>query len=366
MDLYEQLGMRRIVNARATITSIGGSLMREETLDAMRDAAKSFVSVPEFQRKAGAYIARMTNNEAAYICNGAASGLALATAACIAGGDPEKSLRLPRTEGMPNEVLLYRNGHSPYEHVIGVVGGKLVEYGDDACATEAQLEAAISERTCAICVFYYEHRMGNQIPIERQVAIAKKHNLPIIMDAAAQIPPKSNLWRFSRDMGVNIVIFSGGKGLRGPQSSGLIIAKQAMVDRIAEITCPNIGVGRPMKVGKEEIAGLTKAVELVMRQDEQAMLDDYEAQVRAVIDAMPDRFEAVRDFPSEAGQPMPRARLTFQGRAREIADRLENGEPSIAVAADDDYIYINPQTLLPGEIGIVISGILAVADANGA
>ncbi len=356
MNIYDELGVKRYINATATITAMGGSIMPPEVLAAMNEASKSYVSIAELQEKAGAAIAKLTNNEAAFVTNGAAAGMVLATAAIIAGSDPEKKMQLPFTDGMANEILVYGPGRVGYDYAIKQAGGKLVNYGDENGATPEQLTSAINERTAGIFVFYFEHRMGKQLPLETIVEIARQHKLPVIVDAAAQIPKRENLWRFTRDLGVDLALFSGGKGLRGPQSSGLAVGKKWIIDIIATYACPNGGIGRPMKVGKEEIIGLLKAVELYMSCDAEAIDRSYEEQVQAVIDAFAGTdIKVVRDFPSEAGQPMPRAKVSgFACDGQELAERLKAGQPGVLVAADKEALYINPQTLMDGEISLVI------------
>jgi len=361
MSIYDELAVKRYINAWATVTLMGGSIMPVEVLDAMREAAKNYVSIAELQKKAGDYIANLTKNEAAMVSSGATAGIILATAACIAGDDPVIQKKLPFSEGLANEILLHECNRSNYEFALKQAGGKIVIYGDSLKATEEQLENAITKNTAAIFIFYYEHRMEQQLPVDVQAAIAKKHGIPVIIDAAAQIPKKENLWRFTRDLGADIVIFSGGKGLCGPQSSGLVVGKRLLIDRMVSIASPNIGIGRPMKVGKEEIAGLLAAVKRYVESDEEEIINSYEMQVKKVLEVFQNNkaLTVTRDFPSEAGQPMPRAKITpcpnfLRINARELSEKLRLGEPGILVASTDDSIFINPQTLQPGEIEIVI------------
>jgi L-seryl-tRNA(Ser) seleniumtransferase len=370
MSLYDSLGVKRYINANATLTMYGGSIMPQRVLDAMNDAARSFVDIDELHKKAGARIAQMTRNEGAFICNGAASGLLLATALAVAGSDGDARKKLPFSDGMKNEIILSQAGRVGYDYSIKMAGGKIVPYGDDKNGTAEQLEAAITEKTCAIFVFYFENRMGNQPSFEEQVRIAKKHGLYLFVDAAAQLPKKENLWRYTSG-GADLAIFSGGKGLRGPQSSGLMVGRKELIDQIRMIASPNGGIGRPMKVGKEEIAGLMTAVELYIAQDEDEQLADYERQVQAVIDAF--RGDAAvrvaRAFPSEAGQPMPRAQVDLVPDkmtcdASQIAEQLKAGEPGVLVAEQGGSLLINPQPLLEGEMNIVIERLKAVLDAN--
>ena len=358
MNIYEKLGVKQYINAAATLTAFGGSIMPDEVVEAMKEASASYVDILEFHKKAGDYIAKLTHNEAAFISNGAAAGIVLATAAAVAGDDAQKREELPLSEGK-NEIIISRAGRIRYDFAVKLGGGKYALYGDDDKSTEAQLEAAITPNTAAIFMFYFEHRMDNQPSLEAQVRIAKKHGVYLFVDAAAQLPAKEKLWSFTR-AGADLAIFSGGKGLRGPQSSGLIVGKRDLIARVATIASPNPGVGRPFKVGKEEIAGLMTAVRLYVEEDEEAVIAGYERQVEYFIGALAGvkGVEVTRSFPSEAGQPMPRAQVkilpgAFDADAAGICERLKNCRPAVLTAVQGDSLMINPQTLLKGEIEIV-------------
>lgn len=365
MDIYEQLGVRKIINGSATLTMLGGSLMPPEVLAAMNSAAGHFIDIDELQAKAGQRIAEWTHNEAAYISCGAAAGLVLSTAACIAGMDVEKRARLPQSEGMKNEIVVHRRGRVGYDFAIRQAGGRLVEIGMDEGASPQQLEAAINERTAGIFIFHKHLQTDGLIPLEEQVAIARRHNIPVVIDAAAQIPPVSNLWELT-GRGADLVLFSGGKGLRGPQSSGLILGRRDLIQACAFHACPRPFIGRPMKAGKEEIAGLLAAVRWTLDQDEQALLQFYEEMVIRIIAtfASDPRVSAMRSFPSEAGQPMPRAELTLNELDRdELLRRLLAGSPAISLAASGaNGVFINPQTLQPGEEAVVVERIRFILD----
>jgi uncharacterized pyridoxal phosphate-dependent enzyme len=369
MDIYDELGVTKVINGYATLTSLGGSIMPPEVLAAMVGAAQHFVDIDELQRKAGAKIAEWTRNEAAYVSSGASAGLVLSTAACITGLDADKRARLPNTDGMKNEVIVHRHGRVAYDFAIRQAGGVLVEIGtaDGTCAEE--LEQAITDRTAAILYFYNIIRMVGMVPLERGIEIAKSHDVPLIVDAAAQIPPVDNLWRFTQ-MGADLALFSGGKGLCGPQSSGLILGRRDLIEACAFNACPRVFIGRPMKVGKEEIVGLLAAVRWYLDLDHEALMRTYETQVQYVIDAFSGlpHVRVVRDFPSEAGQPMPRAEIVLDeqslGLVRDdVITLLRTGDPSIALApAGKNGLYVNPQTLKPGQERTVVERIKQIVD----
>ena len=367
MSIYHELGVREVINGSATLTKLGGSLMPPVALEAMAEAARHFVDIDELQEKVGAKIAEWTSNQAAYVSCGAAAGLVLSTAACITGLDPAKRARLPYTDGLANEVIVHRHGRVSYDFAVRQAGGKLVEIGTEEGTAAKDLDQAITDRTAAIVYFYRPTAMRGLIPLEQGIKIAGQRGVPLIVDAAAQIPPVDNLWRFTH-MGADLVLFSGGKGLCGPQSSGLILGRKDLIDACAFNACPRAFIGRPMKVGKEEMVGLLAAVRWYLDLDHDALLATYEKQVRYVLDGFSDLPHVVarRSYPSEAGQPMPRAELIFAeqglGITRdEILARLRQGEPSVALsAAGQTGVYVNPQTLQPGQERTVVDRIKQV------
>ena len=369
MNIYEKLGVKQYINAAATLTTYGGSIMPDEVVAAMTEASGSYVEILELHRKAGDYIAKLTNNEAAFVSNGAAAGIALATAAVVTGDDPQKREMLPFSEGK-NEIVISLAGRARYDFAIKTGGGKRVYYGDETRSTEAELEAAITDDNAAIFMFFYQNRMENQPAFDTQVRIAKKYGVPLFIDAAAQLPLKENLWRLTQD-GADLAIFSGGKGLKGPQSSGLVVGKRNLIDRILTIASPNPGFGRPFKVGKEEIVGLAEAVRLYMETDENAVLAEIERQITYVIVSF-NGFKGVdltRSFPGEAGKPMPRVQVKllpgyFTSSASGISEQLKICRPAVLVLTGEDSLYINSQTLLKDEIKIVVDKIKEVLTEN--
>ena len=360
MDIYDKLSVRKVINGSATLTALGGSVMPPLVLQAMAEASRHFVNLDELQEKAGQQIADWTHNEAAYVSCGAAAGMVLCTAACIAGTNAQLRERLPFSDGMKNEIIIHRRGRVGYTFAIRQAGGVLVEIGSEQGATTDELMAAINPRTAAIFVFYNDLWMPGQVPLETQIEIAKRHGIPLVVDAAAQLPPVENLWRFTR-LGADLALFSGGKGLCGPQSSGLILGRKDLVQACAFHACPRPYIGRPMKAGKEEIVGLLAAVRLYLDLDHKALLQSYEDQVALVVAAFAGtpNVSARRSFPSEAGQPMPRAEITFDAEANlnrdTILQKLLDGEPAISLAAAGEHgVYINPQTLQEGELEIIV------------
>ena len=364
--VYQNLGLRRVINGAATLTRLGGSRMPPEVLDAMRDAAGAFIELDELQVAVGRRLAELTGNEAAYVSSGAAAGMVLATAACVAGTDPARIRSLPDTAGMKNEVIIHRSQRNGYDHAIRQVGVTLVEIGMGRSTALWELEAAINEHTAAVFYFGGLHFAEFALPLPDVVTIAHRHDVPVIVDAAAQIPPVANLWHYTRDLGCDLAIFSGGKGLCGPQSSGLIVGRADLIAACAVNGNPNASIGRPMKVGKEELVGLLAAVEWSLRRDEPALIADYERQVAYLVERLAGLpgVTAARSWPSEAGQPMPRARVRLGPEAAldriQLLAALRSRDPIIEVAGAPDGIYVNPQTLQPGEIEQIADALVAL------
>ena len=361
MSVYEQLGIRPVINAAATLTKLGGSRMPAPVVRAMAEAAEAFVDLHELQRAVGERIASLTRNEACYVSSGAAAGITLAVAACIAGCDPERVGIFPYLDDCPREVIIQRHHRNSYDYSARLTGARLREVG----STVEELAAAIDERTA--CVFWLagqHYAERGALPLPEVVAVAHARGIPVLVDAAAQIPPLANLWRFTTEQGADVAIFSGGKGLRGPQSSGLVLGRRDLIEGCRFHGAPNHAIGRPMKVGKEELAGILAAVEWSLAQDEAALLAGYEDSVRRWLAGLADLpgVRAERGYPSEAGQPHGRAIVhLLPGAALDrdaLVEALWRRDPRIAVnTAGLDAIALNPQTLEPGEDALVLAAL---------
>jgi uncharacterized pyridoxal phosphate-dependent enzyme len=362
-EAYASLGVRPVVNAAATLTRLGGSLVAPPVLPAMAAAARNFVDIHGLQGAVGRRLASLTGNEAAYVSSGAAALLTLGVVACISGpkAGPVVIEDLPYLdETGERTVILYGSQRNPYDYAVRQVGVTIVEVGPEP----ADLEAAIDERTACVLWFAGAHFAEGALPVEQVVEIAHRAGVPVLVDAAAQIPPVSSLWHFTAEAGADAAIFSGGKGLRGPQSTGLMVGREWLIEAARANGAPNHSLGRGMKVGKEELLGLLAAVEWTLQQDEPALIAAYEGSVRTWIAGLSGLPGVVveRGFPSEAGQPHGRAIVHIgpeTGWSRdELVDALWRGDPAIAVAPDgEDAIALNPQTLEDGEDALVLSAL---------
>lgn len=353
---YQALGIRPLINAYATVTKYGGSLMPPEVLKAMNAAAGGFVDLAQLQQRVGDRIAQLTGNQAAYVTSGAAAGIELAAAAAVLHKHPEALKRFPDIAAFNNDAIIFRGQRNPYDYSIQAVGLTYVEID----GSPADLRAAISERTAGIFWFPRGESDAGEISLAQVIAIANDRDIPVIVDAAAQLPPVENLWRFT-EMGAAIALFSGGKDLRGPQSTGLMLGRRDLIDSIRPISNPNHGLGRPFKVGKEELMGALAAVERYLKLDHAARAQFCEEAVRLFCETLNPLAGvcAVREFPNEAGQPLPWCRVTLDFRvlgksADDIVAAFLAHDPAIAVSPlNEAQFHLNPMTLNPGEEVIV-------------
>lgn len=251
--VYEKIGVKPFINMTATFTVNGGAPVLPEVWQAMEAASVLAVNLDELMDSAGARVAELLGAEAAIITNGAAAGLAHATAACIAGGDPEKMKRLPHTDGMKNEVLIAKQSRNDYDHAYRTAGGRLIEFD-----TVEEFHAALGHKTAAVVVLGTGEAKG-KVRLEQIAEAAHKLGVPVIVDAAAELPNPPNPY-LSR--GADLVAYSGGKILRGPQGAGLLIGRKDLIRAAWSNSAPHHGYGRCMKVSKEEIVGMVVAVEI--------------------------------------------------------------------------------------------------------
>jgi L-seryl-tRNA(Ser) seleniumtransferase len=368
VDIYDELGVPRIINAAGTYTILGGSRMSEETLAAMNGAARSFVSIRDFQKAVHEAIAKLTKNEAAYVSNGAATGLYLAIAACIERRLHKPFYYLGKDEIRECNIIMFKAHRNPYDLVIGHLGASYRELSFPNIIfppTEAELYNAIDEHTAAIYFASSAWVAPGFLPLEGVIKTARQKDVPVIVDAAAQLPPVENLWRFS-ELGVSITLFSGGKDLKGPQASGLMVGCKELIDRVTAIGFPNYGIGRMMKVGREELAGLYSAIKQYVQMDHPARYEWCEAQIAKLQEALDGKgvFKVRRIFPNEAGQPIARAFLEIvnpQHTPESVREFLRCGNPSIVVFSENlPGIYINPMSLAEGETEIIINRLKAL------
>src|SRR2546425_2469319 len=277
-NVYSRLGVKTVINCRGTWTYLSGSLQFPEVLDAEAQAGRYFVNIVELQRAVGRRLAELTGAESGIITSGAAGAMAAATAACIAGNDPKLIWQLPDTTGLKHEVIMV-GGRSAFDSAIRLTGAKLV-----LTFSPEELINAISENTAMI----YTTDLGEKL--QRELAIAKEHKIPMLLDDAAGIPPVDNSKLYAK-MGIDLYCFSGGKGLCGPQCSGLLLGRKDLVEAALLNSSPREGaVCRPMKVGKEEVIGCLTALETWLNLDENKLYAEWNGRVdriRKLVETVP-------------------------------------------------------------------------------
>jgi D-glucosaminate-6-phosphate ammonia-lyase len=373
----EQMGVARRINAAGTLTRLGGSLMAPEVLDAMHEAAGHSVDIAELQTAASARIAAATGAQAGIVTSGASAALTLATAACLARWDVARMAALPDTAGMPNRVLMARTHRNSYDHAIRVAGGHIVDIGHNDRGTGAgirgleawEIDAAIDAQTVAF-VFVATADSVASLPMVVQAVHA--HGLPVIVDAAAQLPPRENLTRFIA-AGADLVLFSGGKAIGGPQSSGILAGRRdligsalvqmmdmdvhpqtwsasPLIDRSALKGIPHHGIGRGFKVGKEEIAGLLTALALFTTRDEAAFAAGLRQRLQAIAGALAGSAPGLTTRLDAGSDPhaIPALQLQVQGSAQALSHALQHGTPPVHLGEgrmDTGILTLNPLTV---------------------
>lgn len=379
MSVYEDFGVKTIINVAGASTRVGGALMPRAVVEAMADAATESVPMVDLQAGASRYIAEVTGAEAGYVTAGASAALTLGSAAILAGMDPGLMDRLPDTTGMKNEFIISREHRNGYDHAARVAGARFVEVGMNEVVANAgvrrteawEYEAAIGPNTAAI---YYGQGPDSEPPLAEVIAVARRHNVPVIVDAAGELPPKANLRRFI-EMGADLVAFSGGKALRGPQSSGILCGRRDLIASAALqhldmdeffgiwdppadfipkdslVGIPRHGIGRGFKVAKEEVAGLLVALRTFV----EGGYDASYAEQRGYLEYLADGLsglpaDAVIDVPGE-GSPVLTLTLDEGALGRtafEVSQALKNGDARVFVqemGLADGALVINPLNL---------------------
>ncbi len=380
MGIYARFGVPTVVNGCGTVTRLGGGVMHTEVREAMADAAGASVDMLSLQAAASRVIARVTGAEAGIVTSGASAALLLGAAACMTRLDPARMNSLPEVPDGRCEFIVVRSQRNMYDRAVRVAGGRIIEVGipdrfsgpgvRDAAAWE--IDAAIGPRTAAICWLAQPHSLP---PLREVARVAREHGVPVLVDAAAQLPPRANLRRFLSE-GADLVAFSGGKAIGGPQASGILCGRADLVsaalvqmldlDVLPELWrvppefaalaqmpgLPHHGIGRSCKVGKQEIIGLLVALERFVQRDEAAERAAWCAMLEAIIEAAGDaaglRLRII-------DMPAPLLEIST-ARPDELARRLADGDPPIlcSLARRQDGVLLISPTALAAEDAAVI------------
>jgi L-seryl-tRNA(Ser) seleniumtransferase len=310
---------------------------------------------------AGQRLAELTNNDAVYVTSGCAAAIVLAVLACVTRGDPAAIARMPQGDGLPTEIVMHTAHRNPYDPSVRLGGGRIVNIGNTSQTFEWELEAAINANTAAVFYPAGPRYVGSVLPLETVSQIAHKRGIPVIVDAAADLPPHTNLWHFTRNCGADLALFSGGKGLRGPQASGMMVGNPELIAAARANGSPHQRLARSLKVGKEEVAGLVRAVEVYTAKDHGAEYANWERTVANWVEALSgfSGVNARRQFPNNLGRPIPQLLLEVDigtgTSANAIADELWAGSPRVMVLrrGGPQTFYLSPETVTDDEAVIV-------------
>ena len=377
-NIYTQLGVKTVINCRGTWTYLSGSLEFPEVRQAQLEASRYFVNMFDLQRGVGRRLAELTGAESGIVTSGSAGAMSAATAACMAGSDDKYIWQLPDTTGLKHEVIMV-GGRSAFDSAIRLTGAKLVlVYSSD------ELANAINENTAMI----YTTDLGEKL--QQEVAIAKAHKVPLLLDDAAGIPPADNAKLYAK-MGIDLYCFSGGKGLSGPQCSGLLLGRKDLIESALMNCNPREGaICRPMKVGKEEIIGCLVSLETWLKMDEKKLYADWNGRVdriRKLVDTVPGVKTDI--YIPDDGNRYPTLRVSWDTHAWgfsiiDCVQELRAGDPVIEVLGPDnpslvtavregnpnrkerkepDHIELISMTIKPGEEIVVGQRLRAVLRA---
>jgi L-seryl-tRNA(Ser) seleniumtransferase len=352
-DLLAELNVRPFINAAGTYTTHSGSLMRPEVMEAINYASQYFVEVEELHDAVGKRIATLVGSEAAMVTAGAASALTLGTAGIVTGTDRAKINQVPDLTGMKNEIIIQKSHRFPYDHAIRNTGVKLVEV-----TTRAELEGAVNDRTAALFFLNYANGHG-EIKDAEFAEIGKKVRVPTFNDCAADVHPADNVSKWIK-MGFDLVCFSGGKGLMGPQSSGLLLGRADLIAGARANNFPaSATIGRGMKVNKEEMLGIMVALESFLGRDHDKEWAEWERRANLIIASVTSvpGVKAEMYLP-EVFNRWPHIRVTWDEaqsgiKRADIVHKLRAGEPSIFILNTDNGLDLGVITLKPGEDRVV-------------
>lgn len=352
-DLFGELQVRPFINAAGTYTTLSGSLMRPEVMEAINYASQHFVDIGELHDAVGKRIASLVGSEAAMVTAGAASALTLGTAGIVTGLDRSKIDQIPDLSGMKSEVIIQKAHRFAYDHAIRNTGARLVEV-----TSRADLERSINEKTAAMFFLNFANNKGEIRDVEF-VEIGKKAGIPTFNDCAADVHPAENISKWVK-MGFDLVCFSGGKALMGPQSSGLLLGRQDLIAAARANHSPaSSTIGRGMKVNKEEMLGMLVALESFLERDHAQEWQGWERSAKLIMDSI----TSVPGVKAEMYLPeifnrWPHIRVTWDEtkvgvKPADLIKRLRAGEPSIAILQVENTLDIGVITLKPGEDKIV-------------
>jgi uncharacterized pyridoxal phosphate-dependent enzyme len=354
---YEELGVATVINCEGTMTVLGGSILRPELEAVMAMAGRHFVSVPDLEVAAGKRIAEMLklpDGYTALVTSGAAAAIQSGLAGILTGANEALIRQLPDLTGMKSEVIIQKSHRNPFDHQLRSTGAKLVEI-----ETREQLRSAVNDRTAMMHFSNFANAQG-QIKVEEWAKLAKQYNLPCMNDAAADTPPVSHLWDYT-NMGYDLVTFSGGKAMRGPQCAGLLIGRKDLVAYALLNNSPHEDtLGRSQKVGKEEIVGMVKALEIYLKEDHEAVANEWQDRLAGIsreLTKVPGVTTSF--FTPDIANHVPHMGITWDSKIsvtpQEVSKMLRNSKPAIVIGGGEGRpgLQMCSFMLQPGEDRIV-------------
>lgn len=354
---YEELGITTVINCQGTMTMLGGSLLRPELEAVMAMAGRHFVSIPELEVSAGKRIAEMLKLPGDYtvlVTSGAAAAIESGLAGILTGDNESFIKQIPDLTGMKSEVIIQKSHRNPFDHQLRNTGIKLIEI-----ETRDQLRQAVNDRTAMMHFANFANAAG-QIKVDEWVKLGKQYKIPCMNDAAADTPPVSHLWDYA-NMGYDLITFSGGKAIRGPQCAGLLIGRKELVANALLNNSPHEDtIGRSQKVGKEEIIGMVKALEVYLKEDHDALANEWQARLDGIAKQLA-KIPGVSTsfFTPDIANHVPHMQITWDSKisatSEEISKLMRSGKPAIVIAVGEDRpgLEMNSFMLQPGEAKIV-------------
>jgi L-seryl-tRNA(Ser) seleniumtransferase len=354
---YDELGVATVINCQGTMTMLGGSVLRPELEAVMAMAGKHFVSIPDLEVAAGKRITEMLklpDGYSALVTSGAAAAIQSGLAGILTGDNEALIRQLPDLTGMKSEVVIQKSHRNPFDHQLRATGIKLIEI-----ETRDELRQAVNDRTAMMHFSNFANAAG-EIKVDEWVKIAKQYNIPCMNDAAADTPPISHLWDYA-NMGYDLITFSGGKAIRGPQCAGLLIGRKDLVAYALLNNCPHEDtLGRSQKVGKEEIIGMVKALELYLKEDHDALAREWQSRLERISNELT-KIPGVSTefFTPDIANHVPHMRISWDAKVsvdpKEVSKLLRNSKPAIVIAGGETKpgLEMCSFMLQPGEDKIV-------------
>ena len=354
---YEELGIPTVINCEGTMTMLGGSLPHPQLEAVMFMAGKHFVSIPDLEVAAGNRIAQMLKLPEGYtalVTSGAAAAIQSGLAGILTGDNEALIRQIPDLTGMKSEVIIQKTHRNPFDHQLRTTGVKLVEI-----ETREQLRRAVNDRTAMMHFSNFANESG-QIKVDEWVKLAKEYKIPCMNDAAADTPPVSHLWDYA-NMGYDLITFSGGKAIRGPQCAGMLLGRKDLVAYALLNNSPHEDtIGRSQKVGKEEIIGMVKALELYLKEDHDALAKEWQARLQGISQQIT-KVPGVRTsfFVPDIANHVPHMQITWDSKIaltpEQVSKTLKSSKPSIVMGGSEGKpgLAMNSFMLQPGEDKIV-------------